>query len=93
MRTKPGRRDDVIKLLLRDQSALREIGCHSYLVGGNDEEPDLVYVAEVWTSEQAHDDSLQLESTKAAIAEAMPLLAGDFAGQQFTVHGGLGSPD
>jgi hypothetical protein len=39
MRTKPGRRDDVIKLLLRDQSALRDIGCHSYLVGGNDEEP------------------------------------------------------
>ena len=79
-------------MLLRDQSALRDIGCHSYLVGGNDEEPGLVYVAEVWTSEQAHDDSLRLESIKAAIAEAMPMLTGDFAGQQFTVHGGLGAP-
>jgi quinol monooxygenase YgiN len=59
MRTKPGRRDDVIKLLLRDQTALRHTGCQLYLVGRNDEEPDPVYVAEVWTSKLAHGDSLQ----------------------------------
>lgn len=91
MRAQPGRRDDVIKLLLRDQDPLAEIGCRSYLVGTNDEHPDLIYVSEVWDSKQAHDDSLQLPSVKAAIAEAMPMLTGEFAGHEFTVAGGLGS--
>jgi quinol monooxygenase YgiN len=92
MRAKPGRRDDVIKLLLRDQSPLAEIGCRSYLVGSNDEHPDLIYVSEVWDSKQAHDDSLQLPSVKAAIAEAMPLLTGEFDGHECAIAGGLGLP-
>jgi quinol monooxygenase YgiN len=92
MKARPGRRDEVIALLLRDQSALADLGCHSYLVGRNDEHPDLVYVTELWESEQAHDASLLLESTKAAIAEAMPMLTGEFDANGFTVAGGLGTP-
>ncbi|WP_028933006.1 putative quinol monooxygenase [Pseudonocardia spinosispora] len=93
MRTKPGKRDEVIELLLRDQSTLSGLGCRTYLVGRNEEYPDLIYVTEVWESKRAHDDSLRLESTKAAIAEAMPLLTGEFSGHEFTIAGGLGSPE
>lgn len=92
MRVKPGYRDEVVALMLRDQSALAEIGCRSYLVGVNDEDPDLVYVSEVWDSKQAHDDSLKLESVKAVIATVMPMLTGEFDGHEFTVVGGLGAP-
>lgn len=91
MRAKPGKRDDVIAILLRDQSPLADLGCHSYLVGVNDDEPDLIYVTEVWESKQAHDDSLQLPSVQAAISAAMPMLTGEFTGYESTVVGGLGS--
>lgn len=93
MRTKPGKWDEVIALLLRDRSALAALGCSTYLVGHNDEHPDVVYVTEVWESKRAHDDSLQLEAAKAAIAEAMPMLTGEFSGHEFTVAGGLGAPE
>lgn len=93
MRAQPGRRDDVVKLLLRDQSPLAEIGCRSYLVGTNDEHPDMIYVSEVWDSKDAHAASLQLPAVKAAIAEAMPMLTGEFTGHEYTIAGGLGAPD
>ena len=92
MRAKPGDRDAVVALLLRDQSALTQVGCRSYLVGVNEAAPDLVYVSEVWDSKQAHDESLRLPSVQAAIGEAMPLLTGEFANHEFTVVGGLGAP-
>lgn len=88
---KPGRRDDVIALLLSDQEPLRELGCSSYLVGTNDANPDFVYVTETWSSKAAHDDSLKLESVRAAIAEAMPMLTGNVTSVEFDVVGGLGS--
>ncbi len=91
MRAQPGHRDDVIALLLADQSALAELGCLHYLVGTNDAEPDLVYVNELWVSAEAHDASLQLESVRAAIQDALPMLTGDFTNFGFEVVGGLGA--
>jgi quinol monooxygenase YgiN len=90
MRTQPGRRDDVVALLLRDVDELRPAGCRVYAVATNDDEPDLVYVYEVWDSKAHHADSLQLPSVKAAIAEAMPMLTGEFDGVELDVVGGLG---
>ena len=92
MRTQPGRRDDVVALLLRDVDELRPAGCRVYAVATNDDdEPDLVYVYEVWDSKAHHADSLQLPSVKAAIAEAMPMLTGEFDGMELDVVGGLGA--
>lgn len=83
----PGRRDEVVALLTRSSDELRRAGCLLYEVGTNDEQPDVVFVAELWTSAEAHRASLQLPSVKAAIAEAMPLLTGDFGGFRFDVAG------
>ena len=33
MRTQPGRRDDVVSILLRGVEELRAAGCHAYIVG------------------------------------------------------------
>ncbi|MFF1251860.1 putative quinol monooxygenase [Pseudarthrobacter sp. NPDC058329] len=87
--TKPGRRDAVVSILLRPMDGLKEAGCLLYEVGVNDAAPDTVFVSELWESPEAHQASLQLDSVRAAIAEAMPLLSGEMAGNQFTV---LGSP-
>lgn len=87
--TKPGQRDAVVSILLRPMPGLKEAGCLLYEVGVNDDAPDTVFVSELWESAEAHLASLQLDSVRAAIAEAMPLLSGEMGGSQFTV---VGSP-
>ena len=87
--TKPGQRDAVVSILLRPMPGLEEAGCLLYEVGVNDEVPDTVFVCELWESPEAHRNSLQLDSVRAAIAQAMPLLSGDMGGSRFTV---VGSP-
>ena len=90
MRTRPGRRDEVVALLSRDVESLRSVGCRLYAVAVNDDDPDLVWVYEIWDSKAHHDHSLQLPSVKKAIEEAMPMLTGEFTGSELTVVGGLG---
>jgi quinol monooxygenase YgiN len=85
----PGKRDALVEHLTRRSSVLAEIGCLAYEVGTNDTEPDTVFVIELWQSAQAHRASLQLPEVQASIAEARPMLSGEFGGFQFDV---VGSP-
>lgn len=85
--TLPGKRDDVIAILTRPSEELGNAGCLLYEVGSNSEAPNTIFVAELWESADAHKASLQLESVRAAIAEAMPLLSGEFGGYRFEVAG------
>jgi quinol monooxygenase YgiN len=89
MRTKPGHRDDVVKILLSGVAGLREAGCRLYVVGVSDTDADKIWVNEVWESKAHHDASLLLPETRAAIALARPRLTGEFTGQELTVAGGL----
>ncbi|WP_433719861.1 putative quinol monooxygenase [Actinoplanes sp. CA-051413] len=89
MRTTAGHRDDVVKILLSGVDGLREVGCRLYVVGVSETDPDLIWVNEVWESKDHHAASLQLPETRAAIARAMPMLTGEFTGQELTVAGGL----
>ncbi len=89
---KPGQRDAVVALLLRGVEEMREIGCELYVVNTSPDHPDAIYVMEVWTSKDAHHGSLELPAVKQAIAEAMPLLTGEFESTQLDVAGGLGLP-
>ena len=93
MRTKPGRRDDVVALLLGGQDGMRAAGCEFYAVGTSEADADLIWVQEVWLSKAHHDASLELPETKAAIAAAMPMLAGEFTSQEIDIVGGLGIAD
>ncbi len=86
---KPGRRDELVAILTRRSPDLAEAGCLLYEVGINDDAPDTVFVTELWVSAEAHEASLQLESVKASIAEAMPLLSGEMDGSRFSI---VGSP-
>lgn len=87
---KPGNRAALVEILTRANPELGPAaGCLLYEVGVNDDELDCVFVIELWESAEAHQASLQLESVRAAIAEAMPLLSGQMSGTQFSV---LGSP-
>lgn len=85
----PGKRDLLVEILTRRSADLERAGCLLYEVGVNDEQPDTVFVAELWTSAEAHRRSLQLERVRAAIREARPLLSGEMGGFRFEV---VGSP-
>ena len=91
MRTLPGRRSAVVEILLRSTDALAEVGCRSYVVSLAHGDEDLIVVSEVWESAAHHAASLQLPGTRAAIAEAMPMLAGEFTSVEGEVVGGLGA--
>lgn len=56
-------------------------------MGTNDDEPNTVFVIELWEDAAAHQASLALPEVVASIAEARPLLSGVFGGFQFEVAG------
>ena len=89
MRTRPGRRDDVVAVLLRGAVGLRDAGCQSYIVALSHTDEDVIWVTEIWESAERHAASLQLPETRAAIGSVLPLLTGQFTSQETTVVGGL----
>lgn len=91
--TQPGKRDAVVDVLLRDVDALKEAGCLAYIVNRAVDDATAVWVTEIWESPEAHQASLELPSVKSAIAEAMPLLTGEFEQIKLDVVGGLGMPE
>jgi len=84
-----GQRDALVAILTRPSPELAEVGCLLYDVGVSDDDPDGIHIVELWTSQEAHRQSLQLESVRASIKEAMPLISGAPTGHGFTV---VGSP-
>lgn len=90
MKTKPGKRDEVVAILLTAAEGLRDYGGRSYVVGLDVGDPDMIVVTEVWDSKERHDASLQLPEAKEAIAVALPLLTGEFTGRELAIAGGLG---
>ena len=89
LQAQPGKRDAVVEILTRLNTDLVGAGCLLYEVGIKDDEPDTVYVMELWESAEAHKGSLQLPSVKAAIDEVVPMLTGQYDSHDFTI---VGSP-
>lgn len=89
MRTTPGHRDEVVAILTESAAGLSTAGCSVYSVSVPADDPDLIWVYEVWDSKESHDGSLHLPGTRAAIARAMPMLTGEFTSHETTVLGGL----
>lgn len=85
----PGGRDELVALLTQRSGVLSDAGCLVYEVGVDEDEPDKVFVVELWTSAEAHAASLALPEVQHAIASARSLLSGEFGGFRFEV---LGSP-
>ena len=51
-------------------------GCLSYVVALDSQDPDLIWVTEVWEDAEAHKASLHLPSVQKAITKGRPLIAG-----------------
>ncbi len=70
----PGQRDALIGILLE---GIRNMpGCLSYVVARDRDEPNAIWITEVWTDEDSHRASLALPAVKQAIARGKALIAG-----------------
>jgi quinol monooxygenase YgiN len=83
-----GKRDEFIAILLDGVGAMP--GCLSYVVARDPQDPDALWITEVWDSKESHAASLQLPAVRAAIAKGRPLIA-NFGEQTVTEPvGGFG---
>jgi quinol monooxygenase YgiN len=74
MRAQPGKRDELIGVLLAGVGAMP--GCLSYVVAKDAKDGDAIWITEVWESAEAHMASLRLPAVAGAIAKGRPLIAG-----------------
>jgi quinol monooxygenase YgiN len=74
---KPGNRDELVAILL-ESGKLGESNpaCILYIVSESVEDPNVVWVQDLWTSKEQHAASLKLPELRPFINQAMPLLEG-----------------
>lgn len=89
---KEGKGDQLASILLEAAKLVGQAkGCHLYLISKDKEDPNAVWVTEVWNSKEDHGESLKLPEVRALIGQAMPILDGMPTGsQELEVLGGLG---
>jgi quinol monooxygenase YgiN len=94
LKTHPGQRDQLIDHLLRGAGILRDLdGCYLYVIHSATDDPDTVWVTEVWKSQADHQASLTNEGIRAIITSARPLLAEPPEGFEVVPLGGKGIPE
>jgi quinol monooxygenase YgiN len=86
----PGERDALVAALLAAAQLLEgDATCIHYVISTSDE-PEAVWVSEVWTEADAHDASLARPEIRGLIERVRPLVAGMSDQTQLHVHGGKG---
>jgi quinol monooxygenase YgiN len=91
LKTHPGQRDVLIDALLKAANFMRQLeGCYVYVVSKAADDPDTVWISEVWRSQADHQGSLAYDEVKAAIAVGRQLLAEAPTGFEVEPVGGVG---
>jgi quinol monooxygenase YgiN/mannose-6-phosphate isomerase-like protein (cupin superfamily) len=91
---KPGQGDALAERLLGVAEGLGAIaGCELYVINRATDDPVMIWVTEVWRSQEELDASLETEEAKAAIPEVMALVQeGGFERIDVAPLGGVGLP-
>lgn len=75
--TKPGKRQVVIDLLLEAGKPFDDNpSCLLYLVGASVDEPNVIWVQDIWINQEDHETAMQSEDMARFIKRVMPLLEG-----------------
>ncbi|HEX8518559.1 MAG TPA: antibiotic biosynthesis monooxygenase [Pseudonocardia sp.] len=89
----PGKGSVLAGALLRVAEGLRDTpGCELYVVNLTADEPDVVWVTEVWSDADASDRALSGDLGEVGIGEVVGLLAGPPELVELTPLGGPGLP-
>lgn len=89
---KPGKRDEVIDILLESGKLLDDPACLMYMVSKAADDPDVIYVTDLWTSRQRHEKALTTPELRPFVEKAVPLLAGMPQQTEIKPVGGVGVP-
>jgi quinol monooxygenase YgiN len=74
---KPGQRRRVVEILLESGKLFDDNPtCLLYLVSEATDEPDVIWVVDLWTDQEAHAEALQAPELRPFVEQAMPLLEG-----------------
>jgi quinol monooxygenase YgiN/mannose-6-phosphate isomerase-like protein (cupin superfamily) len=72
---KPGRGDDLAAAMLRVAASLQDVaGCHLYVVNRELDDPETIWVTELWGSQEDVDAALQSDAAEASITEVRDLV-------------------
>ena len=88
MKARPGKADELIDLLMSN-APTENPSCVLYLVGRSASDPDLVTVAEGWTTKAAHAANFARSESQSFIAKIAPLLQGDARYEDTVPVGGV----
>ena len=89
----PGERDALVEVLLEAADLLGEVPeCHLYVVNILEDDPDAVWVTEVWSTAEAHAASLQDERVQAIVQRGRPLISDMPQQVKLKAIGGKGLP-
>lgn len=90
MLAQPGQRDALRDIMLEGMAGAPMPGCISYVIAEDPENPEALWITEVWDSAESHQASLQLESVQTTIGRARPLIAGMDSRTETRPVGGVG---
>jgi len=77
MSVRPGKRDEVIEILLKSGAAFDDNPhCLLYLVSKDKQDENVIWIQDVWTDEPSHEIAMKNETMQQYIKQAMPLLTG-----------------
>lgn len=74
MKAQPGQRAALIAILQEGTGQMP--GNLAYMLNEDRDDPDALWIVEIWKDEASHKASLSLPTVKAAIARGRPLIAG-----------------
>jgi quinol monooxygenase YgiN len=91
---KPGQRQRVVEILVASGKLFADNpACLVYLVSESTDDPNLVWVIDLWTSQEAHSEALKAPELRPFVEQAMPLLEGMPEQLEVRPVGGKGLPD
>ena len=91
LKAKPGKRGEVIKLLLESGMSFQDnTSCIFFLVFEDAKDPNVIWVEDLWTSREDHATALARPELKPFIAKAITLLEGMPEQIEINLMGGKG---
>ena len=75
---KPDQRQQVVDILVESGNLLfpDNPDCHMYMVSEATEDPNVIWVTDLWTSKESHEEALKAPELRPYVEKAMPLLEG-----------------
>jgi quinol monooxygenase YgiN len=87
----PGKGHEFVAMLRESAGELGDFeACLLYLISQEADDPDVVWVSEVWVDSDSHAASLEQPHVRALIERALPLLAGPPEALHLVPAGGKG---